>query len=54
MCTVLNGYLLILRHLRIVAKSAYYLHHVPPSVCMYQPGSQWTDFRVKFDVGGIL
>jgi hypothetical protein len=48
--TVLHGHLLVLRHLRIVAKSAYYFNHVRPSVCMYQPDSQWTDFRVKFDI----
>jgi hypothetical protein len=33
------------RRVRIVAKSAYYIRHVRPSVRMYQRGSHWTDFR---------
>jgi len=37
--------LYILRHVRVVAKSAFYLRHACLSVRIYQLGSHWTDFR---------
>jgi hypothetical protein len=42
---LLAFYVLIIKRLRIAAKSADYLRYVRPSVRTYQRGSHWTDFR---------
>lgn len=39
--------------LRILAKSAFWLRHVHPSVCMYLRGSHWTDC-VELYIGDFM